>query len=104
MGFNRRHVTLPSILNCYASGGTEEVINYVTKKIKRGYYETTFELITETPKDYKNYDITDKYIKLTEENIKEQPAYYLWSHKRFKHQHRYEEWLNSRNVKTQTKQ
>ena len=31
MGFNRRHVTLPSILNCYASGGTEEVINYVTK-------------------------------------------------------------------------
>jgi KDO2-lipid IV(A) lauroyltransferase len=79
------------------------VINYVTKKIKRGYYETTFELITETPNDYKNYDITEKYIRLTEENIKEQPAYYLWSHKRFKHQHRFEEWLNSQNIKKQTK-
>ena len=61
------------------------VINYVTKKVKRGYYETEFQLITETPKDFKDYQITDLYTDLTEKNILRQPEFYLWSHKRFKH-------------------
>ncbi|WP_075343663.1 lysophospholipid acyltransferase family protein [Tenacibaculum agarivorans] len=69
------------------------VINYTTKKIKRGYYETTFEVITETPKEFENYQITDKYLQLIEEKVKEQPENYLWTHKRFKHKHRYNEWL-----------
>ncbi|MFK8060733.1 MAG: lysophospholipid acyltransferase family protein [Polaribacter sp.] len=68
------------------------VINYRAKKIKRGYYEADFELITDTPNDFKNFEISDKYLKITERNIKEQPALYLWSHKRFKHKDRYEEW------------
>jgi KDO2-lipid IV(A) lauroyltransferase len=61
------------------------VINYVTKRVKRGYYTTEFQLITDTPKDFKDYQITDLYTELTEKNILEQPEYYLWSHKRFKH-------------------
>jgi len=61
------------------------VINYVTRKVKRGYYETEFQLITDTPKTYKDYQITDAYTKLTEDNIKLQPELYLWSHRRFKH-------------------
>lgn len=69
------------------------VVNYVTRKIKRGYYETTFELLTEKPKAFENYKVTDKYIELTEKNIRKQPEYYLWSHKRFKHRDRYQEWL-----------
>lgn len=69
------------------------VINYSTKKIKRGYYETTFELITENPKDYKDYEITDKYLEITEKNVKEQPESYLWTHKRFKHKDYYNLWV-----------
>ena len=61
------------------------VINYVTRKVKRGYYETDFQLITDSPKEFKDYEITDKYTELTEKNIRLQPAFYLWSHKRFKH-------------------
>ena len=61
------------------------VINYVSKKIKRGHYQVEFELITETPKEFENYQITDKYLKITEKNIMDQPEFYLWSHKRFKH-------------------
>ncbi len=61
------------------------VINYVARKIKRGYYEVEFQLITDSPKEFKDYKITDKYVALTEENILKQPALYLWSHKRFKH-------------------
>jgi len=61
------------------------VVNYVAKKVKRGYYEVIFELITDTPKDFKDYQITDKYLAITERNIKAQPELYLWSHRRFKH-------------------
>lgn len=68
------------------------VINYVTKKVKRGYYETEFQLITETPKDFEDYEITDLYTELTEKNILRQPEFYLWSHKRFKHRDKFEEW------------
>jgi KDO2-lipid IV(A) lauroyltransferase len=65
------------------------VINITTKKIKRGYYETEFLLITDQPKDVEKYSITDTYIKLTEETIKIQPECYLWSHNRFKHHHKF---------------
>ena len=61
------------------------VINYKTTKIKRGYFQVEFELITETPKEYDNYQITDKYLRITEAHIRQQPEHYLWSHKRFKH-------------------
>ncbi|WP_425659277.1 lysophospholipid acyltransferase family protein [Tenacibaculum ascidiaceicola] len=72
------------------------VINYTVKKIKRGYFETEFELITDSPKDFENYQITDKYLEITERNIKEQPECYLWTHKRFKHKDKYEQWLENR--------
>lgn len=61
------------------------VVNYSIKKLKRGYFEVTFETITEHPNSFKDYEITDKYLAITERNIMNQPAYYLWSHKRFKH-------------------
>ncbi|QNM86783.1 lysophospholipid acyltransferase family protein [Polaribacter pectinis] len=61
------------------------VINYVSRKVKRGYYETEFQLITDSPKEFDNYKITDIYTDITEANIKQQPEFYLWSHKRFKH-------------------
>ena len=64
------------------------MINYVAKKVKRGYYEVTFELIAEKPRDFKDYELTEKYLKITEKNIKQQPEFYLWSHRRFKHRNR----------------
>jgi len=64
------------------------VVNYTVKKVKRGYFEVTFETITEHPNDFKDYEVTDKYLAITERNIKDQPEYYLWSHKRFKHRNK----------------
>ncbi len=55
------------------------------KKVKRGYYEATFNTITLTPKEYKDYEITDIFMKLVEEQIYEAPEFYLWTHKRWKH-------------------
>ena len=61
------------------------VVFFRVKKLKRGYYETTFKTITLTPKDYKDYEITDIYLKEVEAQIYEVPEYYLWTHKRWKH-------------------
>ncbi|WP_430468418.1 lysophospholipid acyltransferase family protein [Winogradskyella ouciana] len=61
------------------------VVFFGVKRLKRGYYETTFKTITENPREYKDYDITDIFFKLVEEQILEAPQYYLWTHKRWKH-------------------
>ena len=55
------------------------------KKIKRGYYSVDFQLIAENPNDYKDYEITEKYLKLVENQLREDPYPYLWTHNRFKH-------------------
>ena len=71
------------------------VVNFTPKKVKRGYYEVHFDVLTEKPNNTNNFgDITDMYAEITNKYIKEQPAYYLWSHKRFKHKDKYEEWLS----------
>ncbi|WP_299227742.1 lysophospholipid acyltransferase family protein [uncultured Psychroserpens sp.] len=64
------------------------VVFFRVKRLKRGYYETTFETITTTPNEYKDYEITDKFLKLVEKQIYEAPEYYLWTHKRWKHRNR----------------
>ena len=61
------------------------VVFFAVKKIKRGYYETTFKTLCTDPNEYKDYEITDMFIKLVEKQIKEAPEYYLWTHKRWKH-------------------
>lgn len=61
------------------------VVFFRVKRLKRGYYETTFETITLNPKEYKDYKITDIFLKLVEDQINEAPQYYLWTHKRWKH-------------------
>lgn len=58
---------------------------YQVRKIKRGYYETTFTTITLNPNEYKDYEITDIFTKALEEQIYEAPEFYLWTHKRWKH-------------------
>ncbi|WP_204345806.1 lysophospholipid acyltransferase family protein [Psychroserpens algicola] len=61
------------------------VVFFRVKRLKRGYYETTFETITENAKEFKDYDITDLFFRLVEKQIYEAPQYYLWTHKRWKH-------------------
>ncbi len=55
------------------------------QKIKRGFYEASFSLITDKPNDFKNYQLTEEYIKKVEKQVTEKPEYYTWTHKRFKH-------------------
>ena len=54
-------------------------------KIKRGYYEAKFIPITPSGKQTKVNEITDTFLELTEQQIKERPELYLWTHRRWKH-------------------
>ncbi len=62
-----------------------------TKKVKRGYYEGTFDLLSLDAKAVPNYEITDEFLKLIEKQIYEAPEFYLWTHKRWKHRRKKEE-------------
>lgn len=54
-------------------------------KIKRGYYRAAFIPFNQTPKEVPNFEITEQFLRLLEQQIIEAPEYYLWTHKRFKH-------------------
>jgi KDO2-lipid IV(A) lauroyltransferase len=56
-----------------------------TKKVKRGYYEATLELLSDNAKDVPNFELTDQYLQLLEKQIYEAPEFYLWTHKRWKY-------------------
>lgn len=54
------------------------------RRERRGYYVASFELMTETPKDYKDYELTEWYARLLEQSINRQPELWLWTHNRWK--------------------
>lgn len=55
----------------------------VTKK-RRGYYTIKFHLVTDSPNDMAEGEITRLYVKHLEELIRNKPQYWLWSHRRWK--------------------
>ncbi len=73
--------------------GTEKIaqkmnypVVYVTvQRTKRGYYTVSAEILTATPSDEKDGNITVAHTRKLEEDIVSQPATWLWSHKRWKH-------------------
>ncbi|RZS94776.1 lysophospholipid acyltransferase family protein [Cecembia calidifontis] len=64
--------------------GHPVVFAKVTKP-KRGHYVYNYQLLDAPPYNGRpEHSITDKFIRLTEENIRTEPALYLWSHNRWK--------------------
>lgn len=55
------------------------------RKVKRGMYEIEFLPLIENPKKVEPKEVLLAYIRKMEEIIREEPAYYLWSHRRWKH-------------------
>ncbi|KRO87091.1 MAG: hypothetical protein ABR90_04365 [Cryomorphaceae bacterium BACL29 MAG-121220-bin8] len=54
-------------------------------KIKRGHYKVVIEMLSEFPRNHKDFEITDMYIERVEKQIRKNPEYYFWTHNRFKH-------------------
>lgn len=55
------------------------------RKIRRGHYEVEIVPISDDPGSMKPYEITGAHVKVLEDLIREEPAYWLWSHRRWKH-------------------
>lgn len=62
------------------------VVYYQVVKDRIGCYHFELELITEKPLETEHGNITKKYIHLLEKTIIEKPQFWLWSHRRWKHQ------------------
>lgn len=61
---------------------------HVGRKKKRGYYYFKFTTLVENPDDYPEHEITHIHNRFTEQMIREQPEYWLWSHRRWKRKRR----------------
>ena len=61
------------------------VLYYVVKKRRRGYYEVELKNIIDTPQQLSHGEIIRTYINYLEQDINENPPFWLWSHKRWKH-------------------
>lgn len=54
------------------------------KRVKRGYYTCTFVPLAEQPKQTAEYEVTELHVKYLENMIRQQPQYWLWTHRRWK--------------------
>lgn len=55
-------------------------------RTKKGHYEVEFRPITLEPQQLAEGQITHQYSKMLEDLIHEKPQFWLWSHRRWKHQ------------------
>lgn len=55
------------------------------RRRKRGYYDIDAELLFDNPVQTAEGEITEAFTRRLEAEIRRQPTYWLWSHKRWKH-------------------
>lgn len=73
--------------------GTEKITKHYgfeawfikVRRVKRGYYETEFVKMHDSPKSLPDFELTSIYFNMLENMIKVAPELYLWTHNRFKH-------------------
>jgi KDO2-lipid IV(A) lauroyltransferase len=61
------------------------VVFFNIQKVKRGQYYLTVELLLDHTSGLPEHFITETHVKRLEEIIREHPEYWVWSHKRWKH-------------------
>jgi KDO2-lipid IV(A) lauroyltransferase len=61
------------------------VVFFNNQKIRRGYYRMKVELLFEQTSGLAEHQVTESHVKRLEEIITENPEYWIWSHRRWKH-------------------
>lgn len=61
------------------------VVYLHVQKVKRGYYEVTLKKLFDNAAETKENEVTLACVKEMEAEIRTEPQYWLWTHKRFKH-------------------
>ncbi len=55
------------------------------RRVKRGYYNCNFVPLFNDAKNTAEFEITNAHVRYLEQVIREEPQYWLWSHKRWKY-------------------
>lgn len=66
-----------------ANDATVILANYY--RVKRGYYRCDYTLLTSTPHELQDGEMTLRFKEFMEGAIRQNPSCYLWSHNRWKH-------------------
>lgn len=66
-----------------------KIVYWKMEKLKRGQYQITFIPYEGDVTTAPEFAITEWQVRLLEQQIVQQPEYWLWSHKRWKYQHLY---------------
>ena len=61
------------------------VVFFHIQKIKRGHYNLDIELLHDHTAGLSENEITETHVRRLEEIIREEPEYWIWSHRRWKH-------------------
>ena len=61
------------------------VYYFSPKRLSAGHYEGTFTLIYDGEEQVEPYTITERYVRLLENDINANPEMWMWSHRRWKH-------------------
>lgn len=69
----------------YARKTGYPVVFFDQRRVKRGFYEVTLQVLTEHPDQCSEGEITKMYMHKLEEVILQKPEDWLWSHRRWKH-------------------
>ena len=72
--------------------GTERIVRKLNhavfylevNRLRRGYYQAEIKQITREPQKLAEFELTDIYFHLLEKSIHHHPAYWLWTHDRWK--------------------
>jgi len=63
----------------------QAVLYLSIRRVKRGYYSMHVDKLADSREEYDAGEITSRYVKMLEEDIKSEPETWLWSHRRWKH-------------------
>lgn len=83
--FLKRDTAFLHGLENYAKAYNLPVVFVDIQRVKRGYYEAEFSILTTETENLPKGEITRLYAKKLEEVIYKKPEDWLWSHKRWKH-------------------
>lgn len=70
----------------YATRYDFPVVYLRVRRRRRGYYEVAVIPLEEHPTQAEPYSITERHTRLLETEIDRDPAFWLWTHRRWKHQ------------------
>jgi KDO2-lipid IV(A) lauroyltransferase len=84
MEFLNQDTGVPFGAEKYAKEYNLPVVFGIIYRMKRGHYEVEFTTITDQPQETRKGEITETFTKMLEADIRKDPPFWLWTHKRWK--------------------